>query len=137
MMCTRAVQKYFFSQIITSIRLFVAPVAKKSPQKILSQNSSGKPLRIATPFFRSLIQTKFRKMAFLARSFHFMFLEPCSFNINGRKAFCLFGASKLHDHAQPAFGHTLFFTGEIPKNGFFSTILPFYVLGTLFLQYKW
>ena len=130
-------KKHFFSQIITSIRLFVAPVAKKSPQKILSQNSSGKPLRMATPFFGSLIQVKFRKTAFLARSFHIMFLEPFSFNINVRKAFRLLWVSKLYGHAQPVFGHTLFFAGEIPKNGFFSTILPLYALGTLFLQYKW
>ena len=102
-------KKYFFSQIITSIHLFVAPVAKKSLQKILSQNLSGKPLRMATPVFGSLIQVKF----------------------------CLFWVSKLYGYAQPVFGHTLFFTGEIPKNGFFSPILPFYVLGTLFLQYKW
>ena len=40
----------------------------------------------------------------------------------------------------PAHGHALFwlaYTGEITKNGLFSTILPFYVLGTMFLQYKW
>ena len=39
-----------------------------------------------------------------------------------------------------AHGHALFwlaYIGEIPKNGLFSTILPFYVLGTMFLQYKW
>ena len=106
----RRFKKYFFSQIITSIHLFVAPVAKKSPQKILSQNLSGKPLRMATPFFGSLIQVKFRRMA-LARSFHFMFLEPCSFNINDRKAFCLFWVSKLYGHAQPVFWPHPIFTG--------------------------
>ena len=127
-------KKYFFSQIITSIHLFVAPVAKKSPQKILGQNLFGKPLRMATPFFGSLIQVKFRKMAFLARSFHFMFLEPCFFNINGRKAFCLFWVSKLYGHAKPVFWPHPIFTGEILKNGFFSPIRPFYVLGTLLLQ---
>ena len=40
----------------------------------------------------------------------------------------------------PAHGHALFwlaYTGEIPKNGLFGTILPFYILGTMFLQYKW
>ena len=52
-------KKYFFSQIITSIHSFVAPVAKKSPQKILSENLSGKPLRMDTPFFGSRIQVKF------------------------------------------------------------------------------
>ena len=103
-------KKYFFSQIITIIHLFVAPVAKKSPQKFLSQILSGKPLRMATPFFGSPIQVKFRKMAFLARSFHFMFLEPCSFNINGRKAFCLFWVSKQYGNAQPVFWpHPIFY----------------------------
>ena len=96
-------KKYFFSQIITSIHLLVAPVAKKSPQKILSQNLFGKPLHMATPFSGSLIQVKFRKMVFLARSFHFMFLEPYSFNINGRKAFSLFWDSKLYGHVQTVF----------------------------------
>ena len=76
-------KKHFFSQIITSSRFFVAPVAKKSPQKILSQNSS-----------------RSRR----ARPHPFLWLA---------------------------------YTGEIPKNGLFSTILPFYVLGTMSLQYKW
>ena len=62
--------------------LFVAPVAKKSPQKISSQNLSRSQRTRPHPFL------------------------AC-------------------------------FTGEIPKNGLFSTILPFYVFGTMFLQYKW
>ena len=113
----RAVQKTLFSQIITSIRLFVALVAKKPPQKFLSQNSSGQPLRMTTPFFGSLIQVKFRKMAFLARSFHFMFLEPCSFNINGRKAFRLFLVSKLYGHVLTVFWPRPFYADKIAKNG--------------------
>ena len=81
----RAVQKALFFQIITSKRLFAAPIAKKSPQEILSQNSS-------------------------------------------------------RNRARRASGHAHFwlaYIGEIPINGLFSTMLPFHVLGTMLIQYKW
>ena len=49
----------------------------------------------------------------------------------------LLSVQKLCDHAQPVFWTHPIFKGEIPKNGFFSMMLPFYVLATTFLQYKW
>ena len=75
------------------------------------QNCTTTPNRIlfiflATPY-ALFLQVKFRKMAFLARSSHFMFLE-------------LFWISKLYDHAQQIFWQRPIFTGEIPKNGLFD-----------------
>ena len=97
---TRAVQK----TLVFSNNYEKALFCCSCSQKISSQNSSrSQRARPHSLFFGSLIQVKFRKMAFLARSFHFMFLEPCSFNTNGRKAFRLFWASKLCDHTQQVF----------------------------------
>ena len=111
-------KKHFFSQMITSKRFFFCSCSQKVTTKNFKSKFIQITARTATPsFFGSLIQVKFRKMTFLARSFHFMFLESCSFNINGRKAFCLFWVSKLYDHAQQVFWQRPFFTGEIPKNG--------------------
>ena len=69
---------------------------------------------LATPYF---LQVKFRKMAFSARSFHFMFLELFSFNIDGRKAFRLFLVSKLYGHVQTVFWPCPFYADKIAKNG--------------------
>ena len=84
-------------------------------------------------FFDFLIQGKLWKMDFSAFCFHFMMLEPPSFNINRRKAFCLLRFSNLSDHTQPDFMTTPFFTRENMKTSVLMIFLPFYDVETTFL----
>ena len=72
-----------------------------------------------------LLQVKIRKMAFSAGSLYFMFLEPCSFNINVKKAFHLFLVSKLYSHAQLVFWPRPFYADKIAKKGIFALSFNF------------
>ena len=116
MLHTRAVQKTLFFSNNYELALFCCSCSQKVTTKNFKPKFIQITVRKATPFFGLLVQVKFRKMAFLARSFHFMFLEPCSFNINGRKTFCLLWVSKLYDHAQQVFWqHPIFYRWNSEK----------------------
>ena len=116
-MYIRAVQKTLFFSNNCEYTLICCSCSQKVTTKIFKSKFIRETPAHGHAFFGSLIQVKFRKMAFLARSFHFMFLEPCSFNINGRKAFRLFLVSKLYGHVQTVFWPCPFYADKIAKNG--------------------
>ena len=76
------------------------------------------------------------KMAFSVWCFHFMFLQPRSFNKNGMKEFRLLYFQNCATTPNQFFWPHPISSGEIPKNEFFSMMLPFYVHTTTFLEYK-
>ena len=85
--------------IILVVRLKLAYVGHKLPEKIRNFFRSGKGDTCHGHFLAHLNKGKSLKSLFSPLYIVPMLLEPCSFNINGRKAFRLFLVSSRSDHA--------------------------------------
>ena len=82
------------------------------------------------------LQVKIRKMAFSAGSLYFMFLKPCSFNINVRKVFHLFWFQNCTARPRLVFWPRPFYADKSQRKAFLHYPLIFCFLKILLVTNK-